>query len=88
VVIGGDSLAVRKPDPAPLFEAMRRLDARHGWMVGDSANDVGAARAANMPSIVVRGGYNHGNSVESLAPAPDAIIDSLAEFPALLQRAR
>ncbi|MEY4822111.1 MAG: hypothetical protein RLY72_1763 [Planctomycetota bacterium] len=88
VVIGGDSLAVRKPDPAPLFEAMRRLDARHGWMVGDSANDVGAARAANMPSIVVRGGYNHGNSVESLDPAPDAIIDSLAEFPALLRRAR
>ena len=50
--------------------------------------DVGAARAANMPSIVVRGGYNHGNSVESLDPAPDAIIDSLAEFPALLRRAR
>jgi phosphoglycolate phosphatase len=87
VVLGGDSLASRKPDPAPLLEAMRRLDAsdpRCGWMVGDSANDVGAARAAGMPSIVVRGGYNHGRAVETLDPAPDVIVDSLAEFPALL----
>ena len=78
---------VRKPDPAPIHEAMRRLGATHGWMVGDSANDVGAARNAGMPSIVVRGGYNHGNSVESLDPAPDLIIDSLAELPPLLRAA-
>jgi phosphoglycolate phosphatase len=83
-VIGGDSLPVRKPDPAPLFEALRLLDARHAWMVGDSANDVGAARAAKMPSIVVRGGYNHGRPVETLDPAPDLILDSLAPIPALL----
>ncbi len=84
VVIGGDSLAVRKPDPAPLFEALRRLDATAGWMVGDSANDVGAARAARVPSIVVRGGYNHGNPVDQLEPAPEVIVDTLVEFPALL----
>ncbi|MFM7259895.1 MAG: phosphoglycolate phosphatase [bacterium] len=84
VVIGGDTLASRKPDPAPLVEALRRLDARHAWMVGDSANDVDAARAASMPSIVVRGGYNHGRPVEELNPAPDVIVDTLAEFPALL----
>lgn len=83
-VIGGDSLPVRKPDPEPLFEALRQLDARRAWMVGDSANDVGAARAAKMPSLVVRGGYNHGRSVESLDPAPDVILDSLAPIPALL----
>jgi len=35
----------------------------------------------------VRGGYNHGNSVESLDPAPDLIIDSLAELPPLLRAA-
>lgn len=84
VVIGGDTLPSRKPDPAPLTEALRRLDARHAWMVGDSANDVGAARAASMPSIVVRGGYNHGRPVEDLDPAPDVIVDTLAEFPELL----
>ena len=84
VVIGGDSLSVRKPDPAPLSEALRRLGAAHGWMVGDSANDVGAARAASMPSLVVRGGYNHGMPVESLDPAPEVILDSLEPFPELL----
>jgi phosphoglycolate phosphatase len=88
MVIGGDTLPVRKPDPAPLLEAMRRLDARTAWMVGDSANDVGAARNAGIPSIVVRGGYNHGNPVESLDPAPDVILDSLADFTNLLQRAQ
>jgi hypothetical protein len=30
-----------------------------------------------MPCVVVRGGYNHGRTVESLDPAPDAILDSL-----------
>lgn len=84
VVIGGDTLPVRKPDPAPIHEALRRLGARHGWMVGDSANDVGAARAAGMPSLVVRGGYNHGRPVESRDPAPEVILDSLEPFPALL----
>jgi phosphoglycolate phosphatase len=88
VVIGGDTLTVRKPDAAPLLEAMRRLDARTAWMVGDSANDVGAARNAGIPSIVVRGGYNHGRPVESLDPAPDVILDSLDEFTSMLRHAR
>ena len=83
-VIGGDSLPVRKPDPAPLLEALRQLDARHAWMVGDSANDVGAARAANMPSLVVRGGYNHGRPLEALDPPPDVILDSLVPILTLL----
>ena len=86
-VIGGDSLSVRKPDAAPLLEAMRRLGANTAWMVGDSANDVGAARNAGIPSIVVRGGYNHGRSVESLDPAPDVILDSMADFSKLLHTA-
>ena len=83
-VIGGDTLGVRKPDPGPLFEALRRLGVRDAWMVGDSANDVGAAHAARMPSLVVRGGYNHGRAVETLDPPPSVILDSLAPIPALL----
>jgi hypothetical protein len=35
----------------------------------------------------VRGGYNHGNPVEALDPAPDVILDSLADFAPLLRRA-
>jgi phosphoglycolate phosphatase len=87
-VIGGDSLPARKPDPAPLLEAMRQLGATHAWMVGDSANDVGAARAAGMPSLVVRGGYNHGRPVEELDPAPEVILESLGPIPALLRESR
>ena len=41
-------------------------------------------RAAGMPSVVVRGGYNHGNPVESLHPAPEVILDSLESLPALV----
>jgi phosphoglycolate phosphatase len=67
---------------------MRRLGAATAWMVGDSANDVGAARNAGIPSIVGRGGYNHGHSVESLDPAPDVILDSLADFTRLLRHAQ
>jgi hypothetical protein len=37
-----------------------------------------------MPSLVVRGGYNHGRAVETLDPPPDVILDSLAPIPALL----
>jgi len=87
-VIGGDSLPARKPDPAPLLAAMHELHATHGWMVGDSANDVGAARAARMPSLVVRGGYNHGRPVEELDPAPEVILDSLEPLSALLAALR
>jgi hypothetical protein len=33
----------------------------------------------------VRGGYNHGRPVEELDPAPEVIVDTLLEFPALLR---
>ena len=61
-VIGGDSLAVRKPDPAPLFEACRRLDRspERALMVGDSRTDVDAARNAGIPVVCVRYGYSQG----------------------------
>ncbi len=53
VVIGGDTLPVRKPDPAPLHEALRLLGADRGVMVGDGPADVGGARNAGMPCIGV-----------------------------------
>jgi phosphoglycolate phosphatase len=53
VVIGGDTLPVRKPDPAPLGEALRRLGAEEGVLVGDGPADVGAAHAAGMRIIGV-----------------------------------
>ena len=50
-------------------------------MVGDSENDVKAARAADFPVVCVDYGYNHGNDIR--AAGPDAVIHSLAELPGL-----
>lgn len=80
VAISGDSLAVKKPDPAPLLEACRRLavSPRHTVMLGDSRADVEAARAAGMPVVAVSYGYNYGRSVAS--ENPDLLVDSLVEL--------
>lgn len=80
VVISGDTLAQRKPDPAPLLEACRQLGVgpQRAVMVGDSRNDVRAARAANMPVICVRHGYNHGRPIED--EAPDLIVSSFFDL--------
>lgn len=80
VVISGDTLPQRKPDPAPLLEACRRLEIApvRAIMIGDSRNDVRAARAANMPVICVRHGYNHGRSIAD--EGPDVIIDSFTDL--------
>ncbi len=55
-VIGGDTLALRKPDPAPLAEAMRRIGIATCVMIGDGPNDIGAAKAAGVPVIGVEWG--------------------------------
>jgi phosphoglycolate phosphatase len=80
VIVCGDTLAQRKPDAAPLLEACRQLDVlpQAALMIGDSRNDVRAARAADMPVICVRHGYNHGRPIEN--ERPDLIIDSLLEL--------
>lgn len=77
-VLSGDSLKRQKPDPEPLFEAVRRLGGGTAWLVGDSANDVQAARAAGLPVVCVSYGYNHGHDIREAQP--DAIIDSLTEL--------
>ena len=59
VLIGGDTLPVRKPDPLPLLHAAQLLgmDALDCVYVGDDARDIAAARAAHMPSVVALWGY-------------------------------
>lgn len=77
---GGDSFARKKPDPLPLVEACKALGTvpARTLMVGDSRNDVQAARAAGCPVVLVRYGYNHGEPAESAGA--DRVIDSLAEL--------
>ena len=80
LAVGGDTLPVKKPDPAPLLHAMETLGGTRGTtvMVGDSAADVDAALAAGVPCVAVRYGYNFGKPVETLGA--DAVVDSLAEL--------
>ena len=70
----------RKPHPAPLLHALAHFNvkANHAVMIGDSRNDIEAARAAGMPCIAVRYGYNHGEPISY--SEPDLVLDSLVEL--------
>ncbi len=59
VLIGGDTLAQKKPHPLPLQVAARRMGFETGQCVyvGDDARDIESARAAAMPSIAALWGY-------------------------------
>jgi phosphoglycolate phosphatase len=85
VVVGGDTCVRRKPDPQPLLFACESLQvpASESLMVGDSVNDVQAARAAGIPVVCVSYGYNEGRDPRTLDC--DSLLDSLADLPALLQ---
>lgn len=90
-IIGGDTLAVRKPNALTVHEALRRADLSvnaTAWLIGDSQTDVLTARAAKIAAIVVRGGYNHGAPIESIDPPPDAIVSDLREVLVMYRAAR
>ena len=79
-VFGGDSFALKKPDPTPVLrtcEALATLPSRT-LMIGDSSNDALAARSAGCPVVLVTYGYNHGEPVRSVDA--DGFVDSLAEL--------
>ena len=54
-LVGADTLPVRKPDPAPFYEAVDRIggDRTRSVLVGDSDTDRNTARNAGVPSILV-----------------------------------
>ena len=79
LVVGGDTCERRKPDPQPLLHACAALGvpAAAALMVGDSTNDVQAARAAGIPVLCVPHGYNEGEDPRAL-PC-DAIVEKLTD---------
>jgi phosphoglycolate phosphatase len=87
IVISGDTLPAKKPDPAPLLHAAEFFGCRpqDALMVGDSVSDVQAARAAGFRIICMSYGYNHG--VDIREANPDAVIDSLVDILPLLEQA-
>ncbi|WP_300441568.1 phosphoglycolate phosphatase [Zoogloea sp.] len=84
--VSGDTLAEKKPHPAPLLHACRLLgaDAGDALMIGDSANDADAARAAGMPVLLVTYGYSEGVAVDSIEC--DGLISSLLDALPHIQR--
>lgn len=82
-VVAGDEVAEKKPHPALLLEACRRMQLRptEVLLIGDSVNDAQAARAAGCGCLLVETGYNEGEGVAALSGAPglDAIFATLAE---------
>jgi phosphoglycolate phosphatase len=84
-VISGDSLAKKKPDPLPLRHIcdLFGIAPRDAVLVGDSVNDVKAAKAAGMAVICVTYGYNQGLDLTKFDP--NAIIASFKELTDILQ---
>lgn len=81
-VLGGDSLAVRKPDGAHITATAdaARSSLAGAVFVGDTAVDVGAARNAGVPVVVVSFGF----APDARALGADAVIDDYAELVPLL----
>lgn len=71
-VVGGDTLAMRKPDPAPLREAVARAGGGRAVLVGDSITDAETARAAGVPFVAVSFGFRD-RPLDALGA--DAVID-------------
>lgn len=84
ILVCGDSLPRKKPDPLPLLHAAGYFGAapEDSLMVGDSISDVRAARTAGFGIICTSYGYNHGQDIRDANP--DAVIDSLTELQGLL----
>jgi len=87
IVVCGDTLAKKKPDPMPLLHAADyfKVSPSQSLMLGDSVSDVSAARAAGFQIVCMSYGYNHGEDIRSYHP--DAVIDSMAELQSLLASA-
>jgi phosphoglycolate phosphatase len=82
-IVGGDAAPAKKPDARHLAAVLERLGAAaaRAVMVGDSENDLLAARALGVPCILVSFGYT---PVSARALGADLVIDRFADLPAAL----
>ena len=86
-VLGGDSLPVKKPDPAPLLHVCEALNVTptQAVMIGDSRNDILAGQNANMDTLGLSYGYNYGQDIRELNPTAafddfSALVDYLLKI--------
>ena len=78
--IGGESLPEKKPSPLPLLYVCEKMgfEPENSVMIGDSKNDIIAAKKAGIKSIAVNYGYNYGEDVKIFEP--DIIIDEFTKL--------
>ncbi|MED5608591.1 phosphoglycolate phosphatase [Pseudomonas sp. JH-2] len=79
-IVGGDTLPQQKPDPAALLFVMKAAGVAPGeaLFVGDSRNDVLAAKAAGVRSVGLTYGYNHGRPIAE--EQPSLVLDDLRQL--------
>lgn len=79
-VVGADAAPAAKPDPRHLEAAIAAAGGSkdRAILVGDAATDVGAARAAGVPLILVSFGYTE---IPARELGPDILIDHFDELP-------
>lgn len=79
-IVGGDTLPQQKPHPAALNHILdlAGVSKAQALFVGDSRNDVLAARAAGVACVALSYGYNHGRPIAE--EEPDRVLDDLREL--------
>jgi len=82
-VIGGDTVGVAKPDPAPIRAMVEACGGGRAAFVGDSIYDVRAAQAAGLPVVACSFGFLQ-QPVDTLGA--DAVIDGFDRLVATLER--
>lgn len=86
-VVSGDTLAVKKPDPAVIHHACALLGvpAQAALMIGDSENDALAARGAGSPVLLLTYGYSEGRPVDTIEC--DGLVSDIREaLPRIMRR--
>jgi phosphoglycolate phosphatase len=81
IILGGDSLRHKKPNPEPIRHAIEKVGAQKATtsMIGDSITDLHAAKNASVKAICVSYGYSGG--IDLLEHKPDKMIGSMEELP-------
>lgn len=80
VVVSGDDLQTKKPEPDMVYQALSELDVapEHACLVGDSRADFGAAQASGVSSILVNFGY--AGDFDVMQAGADRVINELLEL--------
>lgn len=84
LVLGGGDVIKLKPHPAPLYQVMATFGLFNDQLlfVGDSKNDISAAKNANCPTVALSYGYNYGISIAT--SQPDFLFDEFKDILTIL----